>query len=110
ADYLAALRGDPARTPPPRSPGPPEPPRAGTAAERARAAAEIAQRGMHALRREELAAAIELLVRATELAPQDVDYAAQLAWARFCASSDKAGIAADVRRVLERAIFKSPRP
>jgi hypothetical protein len=115
AAYVALLRGEagpgpgPGPAPGPRSPSQPEP-RAGTATERARAAAEVAQRGMRALRREDLLTAVELLTRATELAPHDVDYGAQLAWARFCASTDKAGIAAGVRRALERAISKSSRP
>ena len=104
ADYLAQLRGAAGGAAPVAER------RAGTAIERARAAADFAQRGMHALRREDLAAAVELLTRATELAPHDVDHAAQLAWVRFCASSDKPGIAAEVRRALERAIFRSARP
>jgi curved DNA-binding protein CbpA len=110
ADYLAQLPGEPAEVPRPRSPSHPEPLRTGTPTERARAAAEVAQRGMQALRCEDLPAAIELLARATELAPHDVDHAARLAWARFCASTDKAGIAAEVRRALERAASRSPTP
>jgi hypothetical protein len=112
ADYLAQLRVELDRAPRPGTPTPDqlEPVQAGTAAERARAAAEIAQRGMQALRRDDLPGALELLTRATELAPRDVDYAAQLAWARFCASPDKAGLATEVRRALERAIFRSSRP
>jgi curved DNA-binding protein CbpA len=112
ADYLTELRAELERAPRPGTPTPDqlEPVQAGTAAERARAAAEIAQRGMQALRRDDLPGALELLTRATELAPRDVDYAAQLAWARFCASPDKAGLAAEVRRALERAIFRSSRP
>ncbi|HSK01690.1 MAG TPA: DnaJ domain-containing protein, partial [Kofleriaceae bacterium] len=108
ADYLALLRREDGARPRPEDRSGPRP--AGTATERARAAAEVAQRGMHALRRQDLLAAIELLTRATELAPHDVDYGAQLAWARFCASADRPGIAADVRRALERAIHRSPRP
>lgn len=104
AEYLAQLQGGAA---PARLAGPPV---AGTSVERVTAAAEVAQQGMRALRREDLPAAIELLTRATELAPNEVDHAAALAWARFCAAPDKAGIAGEVRRVLERAIFKSPRP
>jgi hypothetical protein len=110
ADYLAVLRGEPAKGLRARTAPTTAPPPAGTAPERARAAAEVAQRGMHALRREDLPAAVELLTRATELAPQDVDYAAALAWARFCASTDKAAIAAEVRRALERAASRSTRP
>ena len=105
ADYLASLQGGGMRV---RSPTGPLP--ATTSVERAGAAAEVAQQGLRALRREDLPAAIALLARATELAPHDVDHAAALGWARFCASPDKPGIAADVRRVLERAIQRSPRP
>lgn len=94
----------------PVAPAAPAAPAAPTAAERARVAAELAQQGLRALRREDLPAAIGLLTRATEVAPHDVDHAASLAWARFCASTDKHGIAPDVRRVLERAIFKSQHP
>lgn len=108
ADYLALLRREDRAQPRSADESGPRP--AGTATERARAAAEVAARGMHALRRQDLPAAIELLTRATELAPHDVDYGAQLAWARFCASADRPGIAADVRRALERAIHRSPRP
>jgi cytochrome c-type biogenesis protein CcmH/NrfG len=100
AEYLAELdRITPAQGP-----------ASGTAVERARAAAELVQRGMHALRREDLGGAVALLARATELAPQDPDFAARLAWARFCAAADKAAIAGDVRRVLHRAIARSSRP
>jgi curved DNA-binding protein CbpA len=68
------------------------------------------QRGVRALRREDMVDAIDALARATALVPQDVDYAAMLAWARFCASTDKRGIADGVRRALERAISRSPNP
>ena len=105
ADYLASIPGSGERARPPTGPTV-----ATTSVERANAAAEVAQQGLRALRREDMPAAIGLLTRATELAPQDLDYAASLAWARFCASADKSGIAADVRRVLERALQKSPRP
>jgi tetratricopeptide (TPR) repeat protein len=100
AAYIAGLGGRAALAPIP----------AGTAAERARVAAEVAQRGLVALRREELPVALELLTRAAALAPSDVDYAAHLAWARFCAAPNKAAVAADVCRVLERAVFRSPSP
>ena len=38
------------------------------------------------------------------------DYGAMLGWAKFCASSDKPGVAADTRRALERAIHRSSTP
>jgi molecular chaperone DnaJ len=116
AEYVAGLGSEAAPAPvlPPPSPSEPEPMpvpiRAGTAVERARAAAEVSQRGMQALRREDLPAAVALLTRAAALAPGEVDYAAQLAWARFCAAPDKQAVANDVCRVLERAIFRSATP
>ncbi|HEU0030126.1 MAG TPA: tetratricopeptide repeat protein [Kofleriaceae bacterium] len=67
-------------------------------------------RGLIALRREDLVEAVTELSRATQLAPNDVDYFAMLAWARFCAATDKHAIALDTRRALERAVHKSPKP
>ncbi|HWO17479.1 MAG TPA: hypothetical protein VNO30_01845 [Kofleriaceae bacterium] len=100
AAYIAGLGDRPAPAPLPAS----------TAEERARAAAEVAQRGLLALEREELSVALELLTRAVALAPSDADYAAHLAWARFCAAPEKVAVAPDVCRGLERAIFRSSRP
>jgi len=71
---------------------------------------EAFQRGVMALRRDDVMAAVLELVRATELAPLDVDYAAMLAWARFCAATDKNTAAIAARKVLERAIRKSDKP
>ncbi len=68
------------------------------------------QRGIRALRCDDIASAVEELTRATSWMPRDVDYAAMLAWAKFCAAPDKSMIAADTRRVLERAILKSRDP
>jgi cytochrome c-type biogenesis protein CcmH/NrfG len=58
----------------------------------------------------DLPEALGELARAVELAPYDVDYGAMLGWAKFCASSDKPGVASDTRRALERAIHRSPTP
>jgi hypothetical protein len=71
---------------------------------------EAFQRGVMALRRDDMITAVLELVRATELAPLDVDYAAMLAWAKFCAAPDKQLIAAETRKVMERAIRKSEKP
>jgi hypothetical protein len=68
------------------------------------------QRGLMALKREDLDTAIEQLARAAELAPNDVDYPAMLAWARFCRATDKRAVAMVTRRALERAVQKSPSP
>ncbi len=71
---------------------------------------EAFQRGIMALRRDDVMDAVVELIRATELSPLDVDYAAMLAWAKFCAAPDKNLIAADTRKILERAIRKSEKP
>jgi hypothetical protein len=76
----------------------------------AQLADEAFQRGIMALRRDEVMDAVIELVAATELAPLDVDYAAMLAWARFCAAHDKQLIAPDTRKTLERAARTSPNP
>jgi len=80
---------------------------AATAATQAEAAFH---RGVLALRREDLEHAIGELSHATELAPEDVDYHAMLAWARFCAAHDKQEIASETRKVLDKAVRKSPKP
>lgn len=71
---------------------------------------EAFQRGIMALRRDDVVEAVVELIRATELSPMDVDYAAMLAWAKFCAAPDKNAIALDTRKTLERAIRKSDKP
>lgn len=68
------------------------------------------QRGQSALRIEDLDTAVRELTRATELQPAEVDYAAMLAWARFCATSNKATVADETRRTLGKAILKSSKP
>lgn len=73
-------------------------------------AAAAFQRGQQALRAHQPAAAVAELTRAVELAPHDVDYGALLGWAKFCASADKARVAAEARKALERAIHRSQRP
>jgi cytochrome c-type biogenesis protein CcmH/NrfG len=54
--------------------------------------------------------AVADLTRAVELAPGEVDYAAALAWARFCHATDKQALAHATREALGRAIRKSPTP
>ncbi len=71
---------------------------------------EAFQRGVMALRRDDLQTAVLELVQASQLAPLDVDFAAMAAWAKFCAASDKQLIALETRRVLERAVARSPKP
>jgi hypothetical protein len=98
AEYLATLHGAvpilPLHAPPDRN----------------ALAAEAYQRGLQALRADQPVKAVVELAQATELAPHDVDYGAALGWARFCASSDKAAVAPETRRLLERAIHRSAQP
>jgi len=100
AEYLATLK----RAVPIVAVGTTPPP------DRKALAAEAYQRGQHALRADQPVKAVVELAQAVELAPHDVDYGALLGWARFCATSDKATVAADTRRLLERAIHRSTRP
>ena len=62
------------------------------------------QRGEMAMRREQLPEAIAAFSQAVEVQPQNADYLAMLAWARFCACRDKREIAAESRKTLDRAI------
>jgi curved DNA-binding protein CbpA len=66
------------------------------------------QRGEAALRGGQLELAIAELARAIELNPDEGDYRAALAWARFCAVPDKQVIEAQTRAALEQAIAASP--
>ncbi|MDQ3367590.1 MAG: hypothetical protein M3680_19385 [Myxococcota bacterium] len=78
--------------------------------DRGELAHEAFLRGEAALRREQLGEATIELGRAAELEPSNVDYAAVLAWAQFCAAADKPTIAAETRRALAVAINKSNHP
>ncbi|HEX3765395.1 MAG TPA: hypothetical protein VHW23_42160 [Kofleriaceae bacterium] len=98
AEYLATLQGAVPILPPSAQP------------DRKALAAEAYQRGLQALRADQPVKAVVELAQATELAPNDVDYGAALGWARFCASSDKAAVAPETRRLLERAIHRGARP
>jgi len=74
------------------------------------AAEEAFKRGELAMKRDQPGEAILEFKTACDLNPHEVDYAAMLAWAKFCAAGDKAAIGADTRKVLERAVFKSNKP
>ena len=65
------------------------------------------QRGEMAMRREQLAQAVVEFTRAVELQPDDADFLAMLAWARFCAAPDKQAIADATRRTIDDAIARS---
>ncbi|HSK02928.1 MAG TPA: DUF4388 domain-containing protein [Kofleriaceae bacterium] len=101
----------PTRLPRTRSPGAESVDSAAAAAlDPAAAARDAYKRGQSRLRVENLEDAIADLTRAVELAPHEVDYAATLAWARFCHAADKPALAHATREALGRAIRKSPSP
>ena len=68
------------------------------------------KRGQAKLKVEDLEGAIIELARAVELVPNEIDYAATLAWARFCSASDKLELAQATREALHKAIRKSQTP
>ena len=70
---------------------------------------EAYRRGDLALRRDQPAAAVTELERAVQLSPDEADYHAALAWARFCAAPDRPAAAAATRAALDRAIQRAPR-
>ena len=73
------------------------------------AAEEAYKRGELALKRDDFGTAIMELTKATELNPEEADFAALHAWALFCATPDKNVVAKQTREKLERAIQKSPK-
>lgn len=73
-------------------------------------AQEAFRRGLLLLRENDIERAIQDLTTATELAPNDTDHHAMLAWAQFCGASSRAAVADRVRRTLAHAIQKSPNP
>jgi Tetratricopeptide repeat len=91
-----------------RTPTGPTPSRVST--DSATAADEAFKRGEAAMKRDQPGEAILEFKTACDLNPVDVDYAAMLGWAKFCAAGDKPAIGADTRKVLERAVFKSQKP
>ncbi len=70
---------------------------------------EAFRRGEMALRRDSLATAIRELERAIQLNPDEPDYHATLAWAKFASAPDKMAVATATRASLEQAIRKSPK-
>jgi hypothetical protein len=72
-------------------------------------AAEAFARGERLLAGEQIEAAIPELARAASLTT-DVDYAATLAWAKFCVAPDRVAIGDETRKTLERAVYKSSKP
>jgi len=66
-------------------------------------------RGEQAVKRDQPQAAIAEFELAIRLNPEEADYHALLAWARFCAAPEKPVVAAAVRGALDRAIQQSPK-
>jgi tetratricopeptide (TPR) repeat protein len=66
------------------------------------------RRGELALRRDQPALAVVDLSQAVELNPDEDDYHALLAWAKFCAAPDKHAVAALTRQQLEQASARTP--
>jgi curved DNA-binding protein CbpA len=66
-------------------------------------AEEEFRQGEMALRREQLQQAVQHFSQAVELQPNEPEYQALLAWARFAAAADKQGIASQTRKALIRA-------
>jgi cytochrome c-type biogenesis protein CcmH/NrfG len=85
----------------------PPPDRTKTSAE---LAAEAAERASRALASDKPEAAVLELKKAVELVPNNVDYNALLGWALFCAADDKGAVAAESRKLLEKAVYKSQQP
>jgi cytochrome c-type biogenesis protein CcmH/NrfG len=72
--------------------------------------AAVYLRGKAALDRDDLALAVRELKRAVDLASENFDYQATLAWAQFRRAEDKEAVAGDVRQALTRAILKANEP
>lgn len=70
---------------------------------------EAFRKGEAAMRRDQMTTAVRELERAVELHPDEADYHAALAWARFCSAPDKMQASTTTRRALEAAIAKAPR-
>jgi hypothetical protein len=73
-------------------------------------AAEAVERAERALKNEQIETAVLELKKACALAPDDVNYAALLSWAVFCAAHDKHAIAGETKAALERALARTDKP
>jgi tetratricopeptide (TPR) repeat protein len=67
------------------------------------------QRAEAALGRNAISEAIAELTRAIELDPEEADYHATLAWARFCNAPDKHVAGPATRTALDQAIARAPK-
>lgn len=70
----------------------------------------LIKKGQAALRDDRLEDAVLALTRATELAPDDLEAKAALAWARFCAAANKPAAADAARQILAQVANKHERP
>ncbi len=71
---------------------------------------EAVHRALLAMRANQPEKAAVELARAVELEPTNIDHAVMLAWARFCAATDKRSVAAEIRKVLLGATRTSDKP
>jgi tetratricopeptide (TPR) repeat protein len=72
------------------------------------AAEKAYERGLNALKGNQMKVALDALTQANELKSDEPDYVAALAWAKFCAASNKDSIAGEVRKSLQVVIRKNP--
>jgi cytochrome c-type biogenesis protein CcmH/NrfG len=70
-------------------------------------AEEAFRMGEMALRRDQLGQAVAAFSAAVELQPNEPEYQALLAWAKFASADNKAGVAAATRSLLQKAIDSS---
>ncbi|HEY4057233.1 MAG TPA: DnaJ domain-containing protein [Kofleriaceae bacterium] len=72
-------------------------------------AEEAFKRGEMALKRDSLSTAIRELEKSIQLNPDEPEFHATLAWAKFAAAPDKMAVSAPTRAALEKTIKAAPR-
>ena len=77
-------------------------------AERVLESEEAFRKGEAALRRDSIPMAIKELEHAVSLNPEEPDYIAMLAWAKFCGASDKMSVGNAARKSLRLVIANAP--
>ncbi len=73
-------------------------------------ATTLIKKGQLLLREDRLEDAVIALTRASELAPDDLEVKAALAWGRFCAAANKPAAADAARQILGQVVHKHDRP
>ena len=73
-------------------------------------AASAYRRGEAALASSDLETALAELSRAAKLEPEHADYAAMLAWAKFCAAKDRNAVADATRKAIQQYAHKADKP